>query len=288
LREGGRQARLGKQAMADRVERVLALVDLAGFGKRRIAELSGGQQQRVALARSLVLEPSVLLLDEPLGSLDVLLRRQMQGMLKHLQRQTGITFLAVTHDQEEALTLSDRIVVMQGGRIEQDGTPEVVFTRPRSRFVAEFMGDGRRNLFPVRQLPDGAISVAGVRAALPHGVAVDGDADHWAMLQPTRLRLGAPDATDIPPTACPWPTRIIDLTYRGTTISAEVTTPDGTRAIADVAADLDAGGPSLRAGDPVTAWFVPADLTLIPASGSPATSTATTTMTTTSERLARR
>lgn len=259
LTERARSGRMPKAAIAERVDQALALVELAGYGERRIAALSGGQQQRVALARSLVLEPSVLLLDEPLGALDVLLRRQMQGVLKRLQRQTGITFLAVTHDQEEALTMSDRIVVMHGGRIEQDGTPEEVFARPRSRFVAEFMGDGRRNLFPVMHLPDGRMDIAGAEVAAIRAADAPQPDAAWAMLPPSRLRLASP-AGAVPAGAVRWETRVSEVTYRGGTISAEVTTPDGSRAIAD----LDALLGSVHAGDVVVAWFDPADLTRVP------------------------
>ncbi|MGN6485666.1 MAG: ABC transporter ATP-binding protein [Thermomicrobiales bacterium] len=260
LQERPRPERLPKAVIAERVEAALALVELGGFGGRRIAQLSGGQQQRVALARSLVLEPTVLLLDEPLGALDVLLRRQMQGMLKHLQRQTGITFLAVTHDQEEALTMSDRIVVMHGGRIAQQGTPREVFMRPRSRFVAEFLGDGRRNLLPMTRPPDGRTLVAGVavdRGVLPVG---EGDGAAWAMLPPSRLRL-VPLGAPIPAAACQWEARIADVTFRGATISTETTAPDGTRAIADL--DADVAAEAMRTGDLAVAWFDPADLTVI-------------------------
>jgi spermidine/putrescine ABC transporter ATP-binding subunit len=120
---------------------MLALVGLEGYGDRLVHELSGGQKQRVALARSIVLEPSVLLLDEPLGALDLKLRQQMQIELKRIQRQVGITFIFVTHDQDEALTMSDRIVVMNAGRIEQIGAPQEVYDSPRTMFVAKFVGD---------------------------------------------------------------------------------------------------------------------------------------------------
>ena len=123
-----------------RVGAVLELVEMAGYEKRRPDQLSGGQQQRVALARALVNEPHVLLLDEPLGALDLKLRRQLQVELKRIQDEVGITFVYVTHDQEEALTMSDRIAVMHGGRIEQLGTPEELYERPASRFVADFIG----------------------------------------------------------------------------------------------------------------------------------------------------
>ncbi len=123
-----------------RAREAIAMVQLAGKESRYPAEISGGEKQRVALARSLVLEPEVLLLDEPLAALDPSLRKQMRTELKDLQRRVGVTFLFVTHDQEEALTLSDRIAVMRQGRIEQIGTPEDVYLRPASRFVAGFLG----------------------------------------------------------------------------------------------------------------------------------------------------
>jgi ABC-type Fe3+/spermidine/putrescine transport system ATPase subunit len=126
--------------MAGAVRRVLEMVRLAGKESRFPAQISGGERQRVALARSLVLEPDVLLLDEPLSALDPALRKQMRSELKSLQRRTGVTFLFVTHDQEEALSLSDSIAVMNHGRIEQVGPPEEVYLRPRTRFVAGFLG----------------------------------------------------------------------------------------------------------------------------------------------------
>jgi spermidine/putrescine transport system ATP-binding protein len=123
-----------------RVTEALELVNLAGYGKRRRSQLSGGQQQRVALARALVNRPQVLLLDEPLGALDLKLRKQMQLELKRIQKEVGITFVFVTHDQEEAMTISDRIAVMNKGHIEQLGPPEEVYERPATLFVAEFLG----------------------------------------------------------------------------------------------------------------------------------------------------
>src|SRR5205085_12683493 len=123
-----------------RVAEALQLVRLPGYGSRKPDQLSGGQRQRVALARALVLRPQVLLLDEPFGALDQKLRREMQVELKHLQRSLGITFIFVTHDQEEALVMSDRIGVMNGGRLEQVGAASEVFERPKTEFVARFMG----------------------------------------------------------------------------------------------------------------------------------------------------
>jgi ABC-type Fe3+/spermidine/putrescine transport system ATPase subunit len=131
----------GKHAR-DRIQRALQRVHLDGLGKRYPHQLSGGQRQRVALARAIVLEPRVLLLDEPLGALDQKLRKEMQVELKTLQRSLGITFIFVTHDQEEALTMSDRIAVMNGGRVEQLDTASTVFEKPATEFVARFMGAG--------------------------------------------------------------------------------------------------------------------------------------------------
>jgi ABC-type Fe3+/spermidine/putrescine transport system ATPase subunit len=132
---------LAKAAIASKVAESLALVELAGKEQRLPHQISGGERQRVALARSLVLEPKVLLLDEPLSALDPKLRRQMRRELKDIQRRVGITFLFITHDQEEALSMSDRIAVMNRGRLEQVGLPEEVYRRPNSKFVAEFLGD---------------------------------------------------------------------------------------------------------------------------------------------------
>ncbi|RMF87528.1 MAG: ABC transporter ATP-binding protein [Nitrospinota bacterium] len=132
--------RVPEAEISRRVKEVLDLVHLGGFESRRPAQLSGGQQQRVALARALVLRPQVLLLDEPLGALDRKLRKAMQVELRRIQQEVNITFIYVTHDQEEALSMSDRIAVMRHGRWEQIGTPEEIFQTPRTRFVADFMG----------------------------------------------------------------------------------------------------------------------------------------------------
>ncbi len=137
---GLRQVKVGKDEEARRVAEALALVRLSGYERRRTWEMSGGQQQRVALARALVNRPTVLLLDEPLGALDLKLRKEMQLELKALQREVGITFVYVTHDQEEALTMSDVIVVMRDGLIQQMGGPTELYERPVNRFVADFIG----------------------------------------------------------------------------------------------------------------------------------------------------
>ncbi len=130
-----------KAQIAERVERVLRLVQLEEYGKRMPDQLSGGQKQRIAIARAVINEPKVLLLDEPLGALDLKLRRQMQLELKRLQKQLGITFIYITHDQEEAINMSDRIGVMHEGVLEQMGTPNEVYYRPRTSYVADFVGN---------------------------------------------------------------------------------------------------------------------------------------------------
>jgi spermidine/putrescine transport system ATP-binding protein len=154
-----RRPRPPRHEIAEKVARTLEIVRLAGFEKRRVWEMSGGQQQRVALARAIVNEPKLLLLDEPLAALDRKLRKEMQIELQDLQRQLGITFILVTHDQEEALSLSDRICVMRAGRIVQIGSPQELYDSPASRYVADFVGTS--NFF------DGRVeTVSGERASL--------------------------------------------------------------------------------------------------------------------------
>jgi spermidine/putrescine transport system ATP-binding protein len=151
--------RRGKAEIADRVEKALEMVRLDGLGDRRPSRISGGQQQRVALARAVVLEPEVLLLDEPMAALDLKLRQEMRVEVKNLQERLGVTFVFVTHDQEEALVMSDRIAVMNRGRVEQVGAPEALYDRPRTRFVADFLAV--RNLLQAT-----VVSVSSGRAAL--------------------------------------------------------------------------------------------------------------------------
>ena len=158
-----------KGALTTQVGEALELVRLAGFEHRRIWELSGGQQQRVALARALINHPTVLLLDEPLAALDRKLRREMQIELQTLQREVGITFILVTHDQEEALSMSDSICIMLDGRIEQIGDPAELYDHPINRFVADFVG--KSNFFEGRVVSaDGE----GAKIELPHGLALSG------------------------------------------------------------------------------------------------------------------
>ena len=137
--------KMAREEIEGKVKHVLEMVDLEGFEERSVATLSGGQQQRIAIARALVNEPEILLLDEPLGALDLKMRKEMQIELKSMHDKLGITFIYVTHDQEEALTMSDKIVVMNGGQIQQIGTPEDIYNEPKNAFVADFIGES--NIF---------------------------------------------------------------------------------------------------------------------------------------------
>src|SRR5262245_35321521 len=184
---GLKRKRVPKGEISERVSRELERVGLAAEAKRRPAQLSGGMQQRVALARALVNLPKVLLLDEPLGALDLKLRKGLQIELKRIQREVGITFVYVTHDQEEALTMSDRIAVMNRGRIEQVGVPEEVYDRPSTTFVAGFIGVS--NLMPA------SVSSPG-RVRLEQGPEVEGDTSDlapgegcYAVVRPEKLRV---------------------------------------------------------------------------------------------------
>ena len=179
-----------------RVTEMLRLVELPGFERRRPTQVSGGQAQRVALARALINRPAVLLLDEPLGALDLKLRKQMQVELKRIQQEVGITFIYVTHDQEEAMTMSDRIAVMNEGRYEQLGDPETLYERPATRFVAGFLGvsnllpgrvEGRADGYAVCRLADGTV----VRAP---GAQTDGRSAVDIGVRPEKIRMVGSDA----------------------------------------------------------------------------------------------
>jgi iron(III) transport system ATP-binding protein len=220
--------RVARAEARTRVTRVLELVNLAGMERRYPNELSGGQQQRVALARSLVVEPGILLLDEPLSNLDAKLRERMRWELKDLQRRTGITFVYVTHDQAEAMALSDRIAVMHAGELAQVGAPRDVYARPATRTVADFMG--LVNLLPgrvTRLARDGGLVAVGdttLPATLPAGTA-EGQSVHVA-IRPESLRLGpgAPGDNGVALAG-----RVADVTFLGNLTDCHVTLADGTR-----------------------------------------------------------
>jgi spermidine/putrescine transport system ATP-binding protein len=188
---GLRRRKVDGKEVDQRVAEMLVLVDLPGFEKRRPSQLSGGQQQRVALARALVNRPQVLLLDEPLGALDLKLRKQMQLELKRIQHEVGITFLYVTHDQEEAMTMSDRIAVMRHGKIEQIGAPQDVYEKPATEFVAGFLGAS--NLLDgeiVERGPDVAfIKIAGGESLRVPAQSIDGDRSVKVGVRPEKIRI---------------------------------------------------------------------------------------------------
>jgi putrescine transport system ATP-binding protein len=186
---GLRQERMARRRCAARVEEMLALVQMSDYARRRPNELSGGQRQRVALARALAKIPKLLLLDEPLAALDRKLREETRLELIRIQERVGITFLVVTHDQEEALGMATRIAVMNAGRLVQTGTPPEIYERPQSRFVADFVGEV--NLFDGEIAPGPALVVAGIAEALPlppETVAPPGAAAALAV-RPEKLRL---------------------------------------------------------------------------------------------------
>jgi len=182
---GLRHQKVGKAELKRRVDEALDLVDMTSFAKRRPGQLSGGQQQRVALARALVLNPAVLLLDEPLGALDAKLRRSLKIELKALQERVGITFLYVTHDQEEALTMSDRLAVMNAGRIVQIGSPREVYEEPADNYVADFLGAA--NLMEVEVVSAGALRVGDFALTSHRCEATTGTAH--AVIRPERVRI---------------------------------------------------------------------------------------------------
>ena len=174
--ETKKKVKLSEEEIQERVTEMLQVVNLKGFEKRRVNQLSGGQQQRVAIARALVNRPKVLLLDEPLGALDLKLRKDMQNELKRIQQAMGITFIYVTHDQEEALAMSDTVVVMDQGKIQQIGTPEDIYNEPKNAFVADFIGES--NILDGIMRADGVVEIFNRRfVCLDKGFAKDEPVD---------------------------------------------------------------------------------------------------------------
>jgi spermidine/putrescine transport system ATP-binding protein len=234
-------------------------VRLSGYERRRTWELSGGQQQRVALARALVNHPAVLLLDEPLGALDRKLRHEMQIELKQIQHEVGITFIYVTHDQEEALTMSDVIVVMRDGRIQQQGTPESLYRHPVNRFVAGFIGSSNFVAGRVAGAPDADRRVAVatpdevmVSGRLPEGDSPAAGDEATIAIRPENVRLAATAPGDAEPGWTWLPGRVTSDTYLGDQHEYRVAVPGlGELVARSQAQGADGPGRAFRTGEDV-------------------------------------
>lgn len=214
---GLRIKKKSKEYINDKIRYALKLVNLEGFENRSIDSLSGGQQQRIAIARAIVNEPKVLLLDEPLGALDLKLRQDMQYELIRLKNELGITFIYVTHDQEEALTMSDTIVVMNQGYIQQMGTPEQIYNEPENAFVADFIGES--NIVPGIMLQDELVEIFGAKfACVDKGFGRNQPVD--VVIRPEDIDLVEPEKGTLTGVCT-------HLIFKGVHYEMEVTTPDG-------------------------------------------------------------
>jgi spermidine/putrescine transport system ATP-binding protein len=247
---GLRRAGVKGEELRQRVTEACAMVQLEGFEKRRPGMLSGGQQQRVALARALVNRPRVLLLDEPLGALDLKLRKEMQLELKSLQHEVGITFVYVTHDQEEALTMSDRIAVMNEGRVQQVADPATLYELPRNRFVASFIG--QTNVFSgtVESASGDRVTLRTRAGASIEAVAAEGDAaeagsEAHAAVRPEKVRFGADGENSLPGV-------VKQLVYLGVSTQYIVQLEDGTTLVLYQQNVHDGSGPREGEGVSVT------------------------------------
>jgi spermidine/putrescine transport system ATP-binding protein len=256
---GLRHRHLSRAEISGRVGQALDLVKLTAYAKRRPAVLSGGQQQRVALARALVLNPAVLLLDEPLGALDAKLRRSLKVELKALQERVGITFLYVTHDQEEALTMSDRLAVMNSGRIVQTGTPREVYEEPADTYVADFLGVS--NLMEVQVVTreaGGGCQIRVGEAALSAGRAeVEGLGPAHAVIRPERVRIepyGSAGPNRVP-------AMVERLVFLGAATQVMLRLGAGTGLTA--LTQNDGGGNGLAQGTPVHVYLPPEALRVL-------------------------
>jgi len=258
---GLRMNRISLAEMAPRARRVMDMVEIAPLADRRPAQLSGGQKQRVALARAIINEPRVLLLDEPLGALDLQLRKQLRAELHDLQRRLGITFIYVTHDQEEALTTSDRIAVMNVGRIEQLGAPEELYERPRTRFVAQFVGSCNLLEGNVQSRRDSFVSVHTTVGVLK----VDATSSEQSSPRRERLTLAIrPEKVVLNPvnadTNC-LRARVEDLVYNGA--ETQYLLRSGGQSLRVCLINAQSGQPGLRVGDEITARLPPNGLILL-------------------------
>ncbi|WP_241250666.1 ABC transporter ATP-binding protein [Paragemmobacter kunshanensis] len=244
---------LPRAEIRDRAEAGLETVGLKGFGARLPSELSGGQQQRVAVARAIVLEPEVLLLDEPLSNLDAKLRRHVREEIRQIQQRLGLTAVYVTHDQEEAMAVSDRIIVMRNAEIAQEGSPHDLYDRPANGFIADFIGDANLIEVSVLNSADSTdIALGNRRLTLPLRGASQGPAR--LVLRPHHLRLAAEPAPDR------IPAEVTSAAWLGNSVQYLLSSEMGT-----LFAITDPRAQAFRRGDTVHLTFDPADLRLVPA-----------------------
>ena len=242
-----------REEIRERVTEALDMVQLGEFARRKPHQLSGGQQQRVAIARAVVKRPRLLLLDEPLSALDYKLRRTMQGELKRLQRELGITFVFVTHDQEEALSMSDRVVVLRDGEIQQLGTPREVYERPANLFTARFVGE--TNFFPGQITDVGEerirVDVMGLDRTLrlPRFGVAEGQPVN-VLLRPEDIRVLEPEDSQ------GLPGKVIERNYKGSTLDSVIELEDGTQVLASEFFDEDDPVFDYRLGEPVRVSWV--------------------------------
>lgn len=263
---GPRSKKKNKEQIKKSVDEMLDVVRLTDFALRKPSQLSGGQQQRVALARALVNYPSALLLDEPLGALDLKLRHVMQFELKRIQREVGITFVYVTHDQEEALTMSDRIAVMNAGNVEQIGTPTEIYDRPATVFVAGFIGQA--NLWHGRQTGRAnrdyvEVDVLGsTLRARPGDTTIETGGRATVMVRPERVRVSVEQPAGMTTGAlAAVRATVTDLTFQGPVLRLTLAAADGSPVLAHVGPEQDL--PMLRPGDEVyVGWSPDASLVL--------------------------
>jgi spermidine/putrescine transport system ATP-binding protein len=268
---GLRRKHVPGSEVKSRVTEMLRLVEMPGFEKRRPNQISGGQAQRVALARALINRPAVLLLDEPLGALDLKLRKQMQVELKRIQQEVGITFIYVTHDQEEAMTMSDRIAVMNRGRFEQLGDPEALYERPSTRFVAGFLGvsnllagtvESRATDYAVVRLPGDSL------VRVPGGL-VNGSSSIAVGVRPEKIRLL--DAGTTPPSgANTLAGRVLDASYLGVSTQYIVDSGGGDRiTVYEQNVERTSHGSLYRPGQQVSLSWSPDHTFVIPEEKAP-------------------
>jgi spermidine/putrescine transport system ATP-binding protein len=265
---GPRTKGLDKDEARQRVAKMLGVVRLGDFAERRPDQLSGGQRQRVALARALVNFPSALLLDEPLSALDLKLRQAMQIELKRIQREVGITFIFVTHDQEEALTMSDRIAVMSEGRVEQVGTPEEIYHSPASVFVAGFIGTANMLSASVESVRGdrAVVQLAGQhRVEVPTGLAqFPPGAGAMVMIRPERLRLSAAEPVG---NANSIPVTVVEMIFQGPVVRFVMRDGSGSEIIAHIDEDERPNG--IARGATIWASWDPAASRLLPPRAAP-------------------